>query len=213
MPLITAAVPILVAVFTPRRRLIPAMALVVVSPAILYVAIIVWDVLTLPPQVNPLALVVKGFTIISVFVAPPWFVICFAIGLGLRRPMRRPGSRRRCHAIDGREHRPDAGAGAGLPEGFARRLDPRRSRLQGMGQFVLGEFPARDRNRNGTGRAGPLGNRLGRGHFVSGRSPRPYLLPPLPSRRHTGRLLAASEAPGPGQMLTDLWDATRRAAW
>lgn len=101
--LIAAAVimPTLVAALAPRRRLIPVMALVVVSPAILYVAIIAWEMLTKQPQANPLELAVSGFMLISAFVALPWLVLCaigFAIGLGLRRLVR--GGRNRRAAME-----------------------------------------------------------------------------------------------------------------
>lgn len=98
-PLIAAAVilPTLVVALSPGRWLIPGMALVLVSPAILYVAVIVWEMLTRPPQANPLDLAVSGFMLISAFVVLPWLIlcaICFAIGLGLRRLVRGNRDRR-----------------------------------------------------------------------------------------------------------------------
>jgi len=103
--LIAAAVimPTLAAALTPRRRLIPVMALVVISPAILYVAVIAWEMLTKPPQANPLELAVSGFMLISAFVALPWLVvcaICFAVDLGLRRLVRGGRDRRAGAQLD-----------------------------------------------------------------------------------------------------------------
>lgn len=98
-PLIAAAViaPTLVGAFAPRRRLIPGMVLVLVSPGILYVGVVLWEMLARPPQANPLELAISGFMLMSAVAIVPWFVlctICCTIGLGIRRFVRGDRDRR-----------------------------------------------------------------------------------------------------------------------
>lgn len=86
-----ASVPLIAVIFAPRRWLNHSMALVLVSPAIVYVAIVAWEMLTGPPEAKALELAFAGFGLVSAFLAIPWLVICligFGIGLGVRRLLR-----------------------------------------------------------------------------------------------------------------------------
>lgn len=99
------------------------------SPAILYVAVIVWEMLTRPPQANPLDLAITGFTLISAIVIIPWLILCAlccAVGLRLRRLVR--GDRRAetqrvsagsntQPALPGRSVAPNAPRGTAEPQG------------------------------------------------------------------------------------------------
>ena len=86
-----ASLPLITVVVAPRKWLKRSMMITLVSPVILYVAIIIWEVLTRPPEANALSLAVSGFMIISAVLTIPWLLIClvcFGLGFGIRRMLR-----------------------------------------------------------------------------------------------------------------------------
>ncbi|MDB5657850.1 MAG: hypothetical protein JWS10_465 [Cypionkella sp.] len=75
----------------PRRWTRWVMALVVVSPVILYVGAFAWEVVTRPGAEDVFANAMLGFSLLSAILLIPWGVTCvvlFALGLGFRRLFR-----------------------------------------------------------------------------------------------------------------------------
>ena len=85
------SVPLLSAAVAPRRWLKRSMALAFIFPVILYFGIIVWELLTRPPEAGALGLAFSGFGLVSAVLTIPWLVIClvgFGIGFAIRRILR-----------------------------------------------------------------------------------------------------------------------------
>lgn len=72
----------------PRRWLTRTMVIWLLSPLVVYVAVVVWELLTRPPVADPLGKALLGFMLISALTAIPWVILCaagFLLGFGIRR--------------------------------------------------------------------------------------------------------------------------------
>ncbi|WP_421993415.1 hypothetical protein [Roseococcus sp.] len=89
----------LLILLVPRRWLGRTILLWLVSPLIVYVAVILWESITLPTRYG-LGNAVYGFMLISSILALPWLIgsaLGLAIGFGLRRLLRREPPQPRHH--------------------------------------------------------------------------------------------------------------------
>jgi hypothetical protein len=81
-------VPLFLAVFVPRRLLMRATLWWLVTPAIAYVAVLLWEGSTRSGIENPWANAALGFSLLSAILLPPWLILNglgYSIGLVLRR--------------------------------------------------------------------------------------------------------------------------------
>jgi hypothetical protein len=80
--------PAILAHIVPRRWLKPAIFLWTFTPAIGYVGIVLWEMLTRPATDHPLGNAFFGFLLFASVIAIPWLIACglgFAIGYALRQ--------------------------------------------------------------------------------------------------------------------------------
>ena len=87
----TLALLVLLTVGVPRRWLIRVMLLWLVSPVIVYFAVILWETATRPGTETSLSNALLGLSLISAIVLIPWLIfsaVGFAVGLGLRKIVR-----------------------------------------------------------------------------------------------------------------------------
>lgn len=79
----------------PRRMLWGAMLAWVLSPMVVYFAIIGWELLTRPDASYPAGTALYGLMLISPIIVPSWLALClvgFGVGSGIRRLLRPPSS-------------------------------------------------------------------------------------------------------------------------
>jgi hypothetical protein len=84
-------VPVLLALFLPRRWRMEGLLLWLAAPVVVYVVVIVWETVTGPPTPNVLGVALMAM-MIGAMVAIPWLVVCglaFMVGLLLRAFVRR----------------------------------------------------------------------------------------------------------------------------
>lgn len=85
---IAVVVPAGLVAAVPRRWLTRTMVLWLLSPLVVYVAVVVWELLTRPPVDDPLGKALLGFMLISALTAIPWVILCavgILVGFGIRR--------------------------------------------------------------------------------------------------------------------------------
>ena len=88
-------VPAVLASTLPQRWLVKSMLLWLVLPLIVYVAVVIWEMLTRPPVPNLFENLAFGFMLVATIGGIPWLIACvigFGLGFILRR-FARPGDR------------------------------------------------------------------------------------------------------------------------